>query len=517
MLARNFVILSVTAAVSLACYQKAQWNRHAATLSEAMTLVERNFIEPVDQRTLYENAMRGLAEGLDEHSGYIPPGDYEEFQRSLDQRFGGIGVRIERKPPTAKALAIRGLIANSPAAKAGLRAGDLITAIDGQPLDDSPLREIVKRIHGPIGSTVTLSLSRTGVDGPFDVAVVRDEIQTDSVFGDARRADGSWDFFLAEHSRIALMRIMTFGERTAEELRAALNATNARGERAEAVIIDLRDNAGGLLTAAIQSADMLLDRGVIVSTRGRDGTETRRYTARPDLVLPRNIPLAVLVNHNSASASEILAACLQDHGRAIVIGERSFGKGTVQNIIPMEGGRSALKLTTASYWRPSNKNIHRRKEARDTDDWGVSPTPDNVIPIDQNLWERIVRYRLYRDDHRDDHRDDPRDDHRDDPRTDRRDDVSADQTRGKAAPGKENELSDKDGAGDAPGAGDGARAKIEDEATATDPPAEKNTSAESGESGASETPTPVDDPQLTRAIEQLRSQLARPDAANKSP
>jgi hypothetical protein len=187
----------------------------------------------------------------------------------------------------------------------------------------------------------------------------------------------------------------------------------------------------------------------------------------------------------------------------------------VQNIIPMEGGRSALKLTTASYWRPSNKNIHRRKEARDTDDWGVSPTPDNVIPIDQNLWERIVRYRLYRDDHRDDHRDDPR--------TDRRDDVSADQTRGKAAPGTENESSDKDGAGDkdragdAPGAGDGTRAKIEDEATATDPPADKNTSAENGESGASETPTPVDDPQLTRAIEQLRSQLARPNATTQSP
>jgi carboxyl-terminal processing protease len=423
----------------------------------------------------------------------------------LDQRFGGIGVRIERKPPTAKALAIRGLIANSPAAKAGLRAGDLITAIDGQPLDDSPLREIVKRIHGPIGSTVTLSLSRAGVDGPFDVAVVRDEIQTDSVFGDARRADGSWDFFLAEHSRIVLVRIMTFGERTAEELRAALNATNARGERAEAVIIDLRDNAGGLLTAAIQSADMLLDRGVIVSTRGRDGTETRRYTARPDLVLPLNIPLAVLVNHNSASASEILAACLQDHGRALVIGERSFGKGTVQNIIPMEGGRSALKLTTASYWRPSNKNIHRRKEARDTDDWGVSPTPDNIIPIDQNQWERIVRYRLYRDDHRDEQRDD------------QRDDVSAEQPQMKVAPGTENEVSDKDGASDKGGASNNDGAKVEPQATATQEPMDQEASAESGEGGTSETPMRVEDPQLARAIERLRSQLARPDAANTSP
>jgi len=345
--------------------------------------------------------MRRPTENLDEHSGYIAPGEYEEFQRSLDQRFGGIGVRIERTP-SATELIVRGLIVNSPAAKAGLRAGDLITAIDNVKLDDSPLREIVKRIHGPIGTKVTLTLRRAGVQEPLNVDVVRDEIQTDSVLGDARRADGSWDFFFTDKPRIAYIRITTFGERTAEELRAALNATNDRGERAEAVIIDLRDNAGGLLTAAIQAADMLLDRGVIVSTRGRDGAETRRYTARPDLVLPPAIPLAVLINRNSASASEILAACLQDHGRAIMVGERSFGKGTVQNIIPLEGGRSALKLTTASYWRPSNKNIHRRTDARDTDDWGVSPLPADSIPIDKDQWERILRYRLYRDDHRDD-------------------------------------------------------------------------------------------------------------------
>ncbi len=462
MLARNFVILALTAAVALACYQKAQWNRHAATLSEAMTLVERNFVEPVDQRTLYENAMRGLVEHLDEHSGYIAPGDYEDFQRSLDQRFGGIGVRIERKP-AALELTIRGLIANSPAAKAGLRAGDLITAIDGQVLDDRPLREIVKRIHGPIGSQVILSLRRAGVAAPFDVVVIRDEIQTDSVLGDTRRADGTWDFFLADHPRIALMRITTFGERTADELRAALNATNAGGERAEAVIIDLRDNAGGLLTAAVQAADMLLDSGLIVSTRGRDGTETRRYAARPDLVLPANIPLAVLINHNSASASEILAACLQDHGRARVIGERSFGKGTVQNIIPLEGGRSALKLTTASYWRPNNKNIHRRKEARDTDDWGVSPDADNTVIIDPKQWERIVRYRLHRD--------------------------------------------DAGSTPDEPRTGDANPSEPSEPRTNPNEPAKNEASdSDDGESSESnEPPVPVQDPQLLRAIELVRA------------
>lgn len=453
MLTRNFVILMLTAAVSLACYQKAQWNRHAATISEAMTLVERNFVEPVDQRKLYEEAMRGMAESLDDHSAYIPPGDYEEFQRSLDQRFAGIGVRVERVTP-AKELVIRGLIANSPAAKAGLRAGDLITAIDGQMLDDSPLREIVKRIHGPIGTQVTLSLRRAGVDAPFDIAVVRDEIQTDSVLGDARRADGTWDFFLADCPRIALLRVTTFGERTADELRSALNATNDQGERAEAVIIDLRDNSGGLLTAAIQAADMLLDQGLIVSTRGRFGAETRRYMARPDLVLPRNIPLAVLVNHNSASASEILAACLQDHGRATVIGERSFGKGTVQNIIPLEGGRSALKLTTASYWRPSNKNIHRRQDAKDAEDWGVSPSPEDLVAIDAKQWERIVRYRLFRDYH----------------------------------------LDERQG-----------------EATAGDsgPVENPNDSAANTEDDASRSPDRADDPQLKRAIERLGTMTGR--------
>lgn len=396
MLSRNLLWLVVTTLLSLACYQKAQWNRHAATLSEAMTLIERHYVEPVDQRTLYEGAMRGMASGLDPYSDYIPPREYAEFRQVLDQRFGGIGVMVQRDPQS-HLLTVISPLADSPASRAGLREGDVILAIDGQEIGEEPLADIVQRIHGPVGSQVQLRVRHPDTEQPVELELLRAEIRTDSVLGDSRRADGSWNFFLDDDPRILYVRITTFGERTADELRQALRSVNAQGEPAAAVIIDLRDNVGGLLPAAIATCDMFVSQGTIVSTRGRHGVETRRYEAQPDLEIAAHVPIAVLINRSSASASEIVAACLQDHARAVIVGQRSWGKGTVQNIIELEGGNSALRLTTASYWRPSNRNIHRVKDAPETVDWGVTPDPDGAIDIPTALWEQVQRYRQYRD------------------------------------------------------------------------------------------------------------------------
>lgn len=396
MLLRNFILLVTTAVLSLLCYQKAQWNRYAVTISEAMAIVERNYVEPVEGRQLFEDAMSGMVRGLDVYSAFVPPKQYDEFQEGLDQHFGGIGVMVEVHPETNRPTVISPLI-DSPAYHVGIRAGDTILAIDGTDTRTLRLRDAVERIHGKVGEPVTLTVRHRGEETPIDLTIVRAEIKTDSVLGDSRRPDGSWDFFVAANPRIKLIRITTFGERTVDELAKALAAKSADGREAEAVIIDLRDNSGGLLTSGIGVCDLLLDEGVIVSTRGRGGLEGQVFRARPELAISKTVPMVVLVNGFSASASEIVAACLQDHGRAAIAGRRTWGKGTVQTVIPLEGGKSALKLTTASYWRPSNRNIHRMKNATESDAWGVTPDEGLDVEIPEDIIAKVYRYRRYRD------------------------------------------------------------------------------------------------------------------------
>ena len=393
---RNLVVILLTCCVSLLCFEKSQWNKHAVTISEALTLIERNYFEEVNERTLFQGAMRGLVSGLDPNSGYLDPSRFEQFQSGLTQEFGGIGILVDFQSESRRPTVISPLL-DSPAQRAGVRAGDVIWAIDGQDTLDLPVQRSIALIQGPIGEAVTLLVVHRDTTEPVELKVVRASIQTDSVLGDARRADTSWDYFLQEDPRIMLLRVVTFGERTVSELKAALDSRHPTTGAARAVVIDLRDNAGGLLNTAIDAADLFIDQGVIVSTRGRGGMELRRYEAEPDLAVAKNIPMVILVNEYSASASEILAACLQDHDRAVVIGTRSFGKGTVQNLIPLEGGRSALKLTTSSYWRPSGKNIHRSQGASDQDDWGVRPNVDFEVPISDYHRRLVERFRRVRD------------------------------------------------------------------------------------------------------------------------
>jgi carboxyl-terminal processing protease len=242
-------------------------------------------------------------------------------------------------------------------------------------------------MRGKPGSSVTLKVRHAGSKDEVEVVVVREVIKVDSLLGDVRRSDGSWDFHLQENPRVGFLRLTTFGQHSAVEIKTALG-----GDRScpfDGVILDLRDNAGGLLDAAVDTCDLFLDGGRIVSTRGRDGRERSTYDATPSMVMPPTIPVVVLINKYSASASEIVAACLQDHHRVVVIGERSWGKGTVQNLLEIEGGRSALKLTTASYWRPTGKNIHRRKDASESEEWGVKPDPGLEVKVSDEEWQKV--------------------------------------------------------------------------------------------------------------------------------
>jgi carboxyl-terminal processing protease len=388
---RNLTTLFLACIISLTCYARADRNRYAASIAQAMNLVTATYLEEVEYRELYEDAMRGMVEGLDPYSGYISPREFSHFQEALDQEFGGVGILVEIDPDTKRLMVMSPLL-DTPAYRAGLKAGDTILAIDGQDTHGMSLREAVELMRGRPGDPVRLRLQHVGEDAPVEVLVTRAIIPVESVLGDHRRDNGSWGFRLEQDPRITYIRLINFGERTLDELKTTL-----RQNRAEAVVLDLRDNAGGLLTAAVDVCDLFIEGGTIVSTRGRGGATYQTFAAKSSTLLDRRVPIVVLINGFSASASEIVAACLQDHGRATVVGQRSWGKGTVQNVIKLEGGRAGLKLTTASYWRPSGKNIHRSSDASEEDDWGVRPDEGLEVVLTDEEADRVRRHRRQRD------------------------------------------------------------------------------------------------------------------------
>ncbi|MEX2175828.1 MAG: S41 family peptidase [Pirellulaceae bacterium] len=393
---RNLIILFVAALVSLACYQRAARNRFAGTFSRAMNIVTRDYVDEVEPRVLFEGAMDGMMNQLDMYSGYTPPDEFRQFMQQIDGQFPGIGIMVEQNRET-KQLEVLVPIPGSPAAQAGMKAGDVIEAIEGQATAELLLERALDLIKGPAGSSVRLTIRRAGLSRPLELEVPRANIAIESVLGDARRDDGTWIFTLLDDPRIGYIRLDSFGERTFDDLRGAFATYRQPAQEIDGLILDLRGNAGGLLDAAVKTCDMLLDEGLIVSTRGRGGVERASFSANPGSELDSKLPLVVLVDRYSASAAEIVAACLQDHDRAVVIGERTWGKGTVQNIEELEGGKSAIRLTIATYWRPSGKDIHKRRTAAEADDWGVRPDPGFETSLTKDEYQRVVLGRRKRE------------------------------------------------------------------------------------------------------------------------
>ncbi len=368
---RSLWIILAVVIVSLACYERADRNPYGRWFSEVLETIDRYYLEPVDDQRLFEGALNGMVRKLDDYSAFLPRSEAPQFQESLDQQYGGIGIEVIEGPQ--QGVTIKSPIIGTPAFKAGLKVGDTIVAVDGKKIAGVSLRELVKLLRGKPGEAVSLTIRRAGDNEPLDFKLVRALIKMDSVTGYQRDADGAWDFMLPGDDRLGYTRIDVFGEATVSEFEVALKALATKNCRG--LVIDLRNNPGGLLQAAERICDLFVPAGaLIVSTRGRDARERNRYLASGSGPY-QTLPLVVLVNDKSASAAEIVAACLQDHHRATVVGERTWGKGTVQNVIPLEGGKSLLKLTIASYWRPSGKNIHRSSTSQATDDWGVQPDP----------------------------------------------------------------------------------------------------------------------------------------------
>lgn len=362
-------------------------------------------VDPERERKLVEDMINGGLERLDPHSQYINPREYKQFDRQSEGKFGGVGIQVGFDRQKGGMLTVISPMAGTPAYEAGVLAGDVILKIDGKATESMRMTEAVDMIQGEPGSKVVLTVTREGLKEPLDLSITRAIIQVPSVLGDSRRTDNpkEWDYLIDKKNQIGYVRLVNFSKTSAAELRKVIEGLEKEGVRG--LILDLRNNPGGLLRAAVEISDLFLREGIIVSTKGRNHKDEVHRAKLDGTMLSGpagDVPMVVLINKYSASASEIVAAALQDHKRAVIIGERSYGKGSVQNVIYLESDHSALKLTTASYWRPSGKNIHRFPDKKDfeaakidPDEWGVKPNEGMEVSLKEQ--ERI-EYMLYRSD-----------------------------------------------------------------------------------------------------------------------
>ncbi|WP_183395667.1 S41 family peptidase [Hansschlegelia beijingensis] len=306
--------------------------------------VRADYVEKPDDAKLVESAINGMLSGLDPHSSYMDAKAFKEMRTNTDGEFGGLGIKVQM---FENAIRVEGAIDDTPAARAGIRAKDVITKLDGEPVDGLSLEQAVDKMRGPVNTPITLTIQREGQEKPLEVKIVRDKIKLDSV---------KWEL---AGDDIGYIRVSQFNATTFEGLSKAIDQISDKaGDKLKGYVVDLRNNPGGLLDQAIAVSDAFLERGEIVSTRGRNPDESQRFNARSG-DLAKGKPVIVLINGGSASASEIVAGALQDQKRATILGTRSFGKGSVQTIIPL-GTAGAIRLTTARYYTPSGKSIQAK-------------------------------------------------------------------------------------------------------------------------------------------------------------
>ena len=337
------VLVLTPAAVPVAAEEKsdesAETYRQLQLFGDVFERVRADYVEKVGDQELVEAAIRGMLSSLDPHSSYLSKDNFQEMQVQTKGEFGGLGIEVTMENGLVRVVSP---IDDTPAARAGVQAGDLIVALDGKPVMGLTLSEAVEKMRGKVGSDITLTVRR-GDDEPFEITITRDKITIESVRSET-------------FGNVGYIRVTTFNEQTQPGLEDAIAAIESKlGDKVEGYVLDLRNNPGGLLEQAISVSDSFLSQGEVVSTRGRDSEDSQRYNAEEG-VLVSEAPMVVLVNGGSASASEIVAGALQDHNRAVVLGTRSFGKGSVQTIIPMPG-HGAMRLTTARYYTPSGRSI----------------------------------------------------------------------------------------------------------------------------------------------------------------
>lgn len=340
--AAALVLFSAGAATVSAQTPRNESFRMLQLFGDVLAIVEQAYVVPVDNTKLIEAALSGMMTALDPHSNYLAPRDYGDLRERTEGQYSGVGLTITSEAGLVKVISP---MDDGPAARAGVQAGDVISAINGQSASGLTVSQVSEKLRGDTGTSVQVTFLRDGEE-PRDVTLVRDVIRIQSVTG---RMEGEFGY----------LRIATFNENTGRELIETLERLKRENPAIKGYVLDLRNNGGGLLNAAVAVSDAFLERGEIVSQRGRRPQDIERYSARPG-DLTNGLPLVVLVNYGSASASEIVAGALKDHERATIVGLTSFGKGSVQTVIPLRGGQDgALSMTTARYYTPSGRSIQK--------------------------------------------------------------------------------------------------------------------------------------------------------------
>jgi len=339
--------------------------------------VRSDYVEKPDDAKLIESAVNGMLSGLDPHSSFMDAKAFKDMQTQTSGEFGGLGIEVQM---FENQIRVEGAIDDTPAARAGVRAKDIITELDGKSIQGLSLNQAVEKMRGPVNTPIELTVQREGAAEPVKIKIVRDVIRIRSVK------------FNVEGDDIGYIRVSQFNQQTFEGLKKSLEDFDQKiaKDKLKGYVLDLRNNPGGLLDQAIAVSDAFLERGEIVSTRGRNPDESQRFNARSG-DLAKGKPIIVLVNGGSASASEIVAGALQDHRRATVLGTRSFGKGSVQTIIPL-GGNGAIRLTTARYYTPSGKSIQAKGIVPDIE--SVQEIPEDVKGKDETKGEAGLKGHL---------------------------------------------------------------------------------------------------------------------------
>ena len=366
-------------------------------LDEIIQQIERNYIREVDRGELIETAIRAIVGKLDSRGGFLRTNDMEflgtaelnDLNIQIEQKLAGVGALLRAD---AGEVVVQELLPGSPAIDGGLRAGDRIVTIDGTALPPNQLATAVQLLRGPVGTAVILGVKRAGSEDVQEINLVRNTIRLPSVLGVRLKPDNTWDFMLDDQRKIGYLRLTYIGKQTMEETRAALGDLEARGMKA--LILDLRNNPGGVLDGATAVSDLFVDSGRIVTVKSRK--EETVYDARPEGTFS-GFPIALLVNQKTASAAEIIAACLQDHQRAVLVGERTFGQGIVRGLFQLKSGVGAVKLPIAAFYRPNGRSVNRYPDSKDSDDWGVRPDAGYEVALTDEELKQYEKDRAARD------------------------------------------------------------------------------------------------------------------------